>query len=690
MLKNEFNDGYFFEIFNSSRKEPYDGFSLTGLYGIRKIFDQDLKSSVYKLEGSPNTTKISIPNEIKHGFSFVHRIIVFQIYVKSGDNFSLDLGVTDLRNNRRHLLFSTLHKDLNIQPLIARVPLKTLTRSIVGNWTNLVFDLSSIINDTWKNQTLKSIDSISICANCKLRNVFTLKNLADIELDLSIFDSLVHIEFPKEVQHKTLVNKKIDISLKQKTQIVSIPLTIEDAEKSLKSNEISKSNINFNEATKKKFNSENMTNRENTNRKMTKSPQKMKIAEKEECKYNFENIEDINDVTSLLKIPHPPPQSSRPISSSIRKIRLPITMNKNHKIHNNLTCLNSLEVKNEDNCSEFTALTDSKSTISNNILNESINDLIKVLKSNSNVKDPINSQTSLPSSENFSEITNLDDSGNTIIYSFSSKPKPVSFDSNHLPSITQKSRKKTNNIKTHNSSKNSSYDFQKYSNNLSLTNGFLKNCKNHDLFDKKSLIDSFEAQMLQEMRAEMENSNKNSDILQIELHENEDYSKIIKSPDIEYFEAFQRGLSDLSNPLEEIQTSEKYNFDVLTSSIEETSTSYSKKNSFKYNSKTKIEEVNNYQDEMNISLLSNLPAKSLNFNGEIPTKYSPILNTNQNGRNTIKEDIISEEPLQFDDSQADIDEISSDTNEEIDLLYDTILNCYYDPKTCTYYELNLS
>lgn len=53
MLKNEFNvnfenypndllfkiykDGYFFEIFNSSRKEPYDGFSLTGLYGIRKV-----------------------------------------------------------------------------------------------------------------------------------------------------------------------------------------------------------------------------------------------------------------------------------------------------------------------------------------------------------------------------------------------------------------------------------------------------------------------------------------------------------------------------------------------------------------------------------------------------------------------------------------------------------------------------
>ena len=43
----------------------------------------------------------------------------------------------------------------------------------------------------------------------------------------------------------------------------------------------------------------------------------------------------------------------------------------------------------------------------------------------------------------------------------------------------------------------------------------------------------------------------------------------------------------------------------------------------------------------------------------------------------------------FLDSQADIDEIISDSEDEIDLLYDPSLNCYYDPKTGTYYELNL-
>ena len=31
--------------------------------------------------------------------------------------------------------------------------------------------------------------------------------------------------------------------------------------------------------------------------------------------------------------------------------------------------------------------------------------------------------------------------------------------------------------------------------------------------------------------------------------------------------------------------------------------------------------------------------------------------------------------------------LESDKEEELDLLYDPVLNCYYDPQTCKYYEL---
>ena len=96
-------------------------------------------------------------------------------------------------------------------------------------------------------------------------------------------------------------------------------------------------------------------------------------------------------------------------------------------------------------------------------------------------------------------------------------------------------------------------------------------------------------------------------------------------------------------------------------------------------------------------------------NRDIPSKYSPLLSHQQINSNKIQQDPISEEPPQYDgkhfffnfifyfnefniflDSQADIDEIISDSDDEIDLLYDPTLNCYYDPKTFTYYELNLS
>lgn len=61
------------------------------------------------------------------------------------------------------------------------------TKFICFKWVNLTFDLASLINDIWKNQTFKSIDSISICANCKLRKIFTLKNLPSIEFGKKTF-----------------------------------------------------------------------------------------------------------------------------------------------------------------------------------------------------------------------------------------------------------------------------------------------------------------------------------------------------------------------------------------------------------------------------------------------------------------------------------------------------------------------
>lgn len=108
----------------------------------------------------------------------------------------MELAITDLSQNRRNLFFSTSHKELNIQPLSARIPIKYLNRT---QWTNYVFDLAVLVNELWKNQTLKSIDSLTISANCKLRKIFTLKNVPNTELDeLCTEDALQNVNFPEE------------------------------------------------------------------------------------------------------------------------------------------------------------------------------------------------------------------------------------------------------------------------------------------------------------------------------------------------------------------------------------------------------------------------------------------------------------------------------------------------------------
>ena len=34
----------------------------------------------------------------------------------------------------------------------------------------------SLVNDTWRGETYKMLDSVSISANCRVRKIFTMKN----------------------------------------------------------------------------------------------------------------------------------------------------------------------------------------------------------------------------------------------------------------------------------------------------------------------------------------------------------------------------------------------------------------------------------------------------------------------------------------------------------------------------------
>ena len=346
------------------------------------------------------------------------------------------------------------------------------------------------------------------------------------------------------------------------------------------------------------------------------------------------------------KIPHPPPQSTRPsTSSAARKIRHSSAVKNNLQQKKALPSNpNSLKINNlggESSNEEDAQNSSSKtlidySTFSSRKDRQFNNESSKALKTNNSnpiVKSP---SSGFHSSSGFNvslikpKDENLLTDSSSGIYSFSSKPKPVSDrDINEASSLsTQKiydpRRYSTATGSTH-TKKEPNENFKEKNheiidNKVNKISGInlasiakdslsfeprIEYTKPNEKFvqDDNYLMDSFEANMLLQMKAEMEapstifpikndkNSTKNQKTLSLTNNNNklfdEDQARVLakefekqKSLDMDYIEMLQREASGLQSPLSDENnqtTSEKYNYDAMTSSIEETSNSLSKK-----------------------------------------------------------------------------------------------------------------
>ncbi|XP_036725991.1 protein CFAP20DC isoform X5 [Balaenoptera musculus] len=173
MFKNEYQGGAFVEIFSAQGKNPGAKWKILGSPSvIWKEFDKEVKSFVFVLEGSSQTNKIQLPKENKQILGLIQRFLVLQIYIPLGQDFSTELLITDLRNIKRRLYLSTVHKELSSTPLHAKIPLFMIKRKI---WCNLCIDLVAFTSEIFKGAVFQSLDGIIVSANCKLRKIFTLK-----------------------------------------------------------------------------------------------------------------------------------------------------------------------------------------------------------------------------------------------------------------------------------------------------------------------------------------------------------------------------------------------------------------------------------------------------------------------------------------------------------------------------------
>ncbi|XP_071960395.1 protein CFAP20DC-like [Antedon mediterranea] len=173
MFKNEFQGGPYVEVFSSQGKDPLMKWKLSGgTSSFSKVYDKEIKSYCHVVEGATASTKMLLPKDAKQLLVLIQRFFVIQLYVSLGQDFSVELGICDMSNNKRRIVLSTSHKEVSVTPLHAKIPLAILKKSV---WLNLCFDMVSFVGEAFKGQTFKSLDSITISASCKLRKIFTLK-----------------------------------------------------------------------------------------------------------------------------------------------------------------------------------------------------------------------------------------------------------------------------------------------------------------------------------------------------------------------------------------------------------------------------------------------------------------------------------------------------------------------------------
>ncbi|KAJ7317096.1 hypothetical protein JRQ81_003258 [Phrynocephalus forsythii] len=175
MFKNEYQGGPFVEIFSAQGKNPGTKWKIFGSPSVvEKEFDKEVKGFVFVLEGSSQTNKMQLPKETKQTLGLIQQFLVLQIYVPLGKDFSTELLITDLGNIKRRLYLSTVHKELSVTPLHAKIPLSMIKRKI---WCNLCIDLVAFTSEIFKGSVFQSLDGIIVSANCKLRKIFTLKSI---------------------------------------------------------------------------------------------------------------------------------------------------------------------------------------------------------------------------------------------------------------------------------------------------------------------------------------------------------------------------------------------------------------------------------------------------------------------------------------------------------------------------------
>ena len=173
MFSNFYHLGNTIELFNLQNKNLCSKWHFEGKYS--KVFDPSLKCYEMILS-TGNLSKMLIPKVKKNSkiktLSIFQGYVVFQLYLFTSKQFSIELAISDTTNAKRRLIFSSNNDNLVLNQLHCRIPILELP---IGKWINLSIDILSFVSECFKNLTFRSIDYISLSMSGKVRYIFTMR-----------------------------------------------------------------------------------------------------------------------------------------------------------------------------------------------------------------------------------------------------------------------------------------------------------------------------------------------------------------------------------------------------------------------------------------------------------------------------------------------------------------------------------
>ncbi|TPX49930.1 hypothetical protein SeMB42_g01476 [Synchytrium endobioticum] len=165
LFKNGYQGGVSFDVLDVKSPDHWK------LSKVEKVYERESKGYILATKGHGAA---GIPKDPAKQFAhLVQPYLIFQIWVPLAAPLTLEMSIADVHGHRHKFLLSAAYRALQITPLHVSIPLsEDLPRN---TWLNLVIDCASLITETVRGSSYRTLDSIAVAGGFKLRRVFTVR-----------------------------------------------------------------------------------------------------------------------------------------------------------------------------------------------------------------------------------------------------------------------------------------------------------------------------------------------------------------------------------------------------------------------------------------------------------------------------------------------------------------------------------